>query len=196
VRVAAPLQLPPAQRGEVQSRACEPLVPHGSVNPLHPLQPPHESAPQGVPSVVREQPVVSVRATGVHAPPMHVESVHVRDAVPLVAHVSAPLHAPKLPHDVGAHEAPVVSRKQSCVLVASVGMHRVLTQWNVLTICDCVPVFVHVSAKPPHAPKPPIIGAGHDASFVQPVQTSAVSSQSVVPMHGLPPWSEQEPEPQ
>ena len=49
-----------------------PLVPQGSEKPPHAPKPPHDEAPQLMPSVAREHVVVSPYDEPVHEPPEHV----------------------------------------------------------------------------------------------------------------------------
>ncbi len=92
---AEAVQAPPAHVYSVHVWLCVPELPHVPAKPVHAPNPLHDVALQLVPSVVREQPCVSVRIAGMHAPPWHVRSVHVRLCEPAVAHVSAkPPHAP------------------------------------------------------------------------------------------------------
>jgi hypothetical protein len=88
-------------------------------------------------------------------------------------------------HAVVPHIVPSVVREQLCISVVSLGVHALDAQWNVRTVRDCVPIVVHESAKFPHAPNAPIIGAGQSASLPQPMQRPPGSSH-VPATHGLP----------
>jgi hypothetical protein len=77
--------------------------------------------PQEVPSVSREQAIISITVDGVHVPPPHVDVVTLRVIEPVSLHVSPNTHALQSPVTGAAHVSPSVGRVQVSVSGAVLG---------------------------------------------------------------------------
>lgn len=80
--------------------------------------------------------------------------MQVRVEGPVAEHPNGPYaHVLHAPHVVAEHIVPsVVPRVQPVESMREVGAHAPAAHAKSMHVRDCVPLSVHVSAKPPHAP--------------------------------------------
>lgn len=172
-----------------------PASPQVPSKPPQVLQAPVEVMPQGSPSVVREQPRVSIVARLTHVPASQTRSVTVRDWVPVVS--QSPPKPPQLPQgpSVGVPQTKSSGRVPVATQRGEPVEHSISPTSQGFPVSQAAPGTQAVVQVPPtHAPSsPPTVQAvpvgakasmGHSKAL--PVQLSATSHWPAAARQGVP----------